>query len=98
MDKLPSTDQNPGRVFNSRSVCTRAMHFHPYEAKQPNLKLKSQSKQGMGKIEILGLSTLLNAGEQKKVFFFTPGKSCTGSARFSPFRSKMDDIAVAEHL
>jgi len=34
-----------GRVFNSRSGYTQAMHFHPYEAKRPNLNLKTRTKQ-----------------------------------------------------
>jgi len=43
---------------------------------------------GMGKIEILGLSALLDQAEQI-IFFFAPFKSRISLVRFSLFRSKM---------
>ncbi len=48
MDKLKLTGQNLGPVFNSRCGCKCAMHLCRYEAKRPNLKLKSQPKQLLG--------------------------------------------------
>ncbi len=50
MDKLQLTGQNLGRVFNSRSDCMSALHLFCYEAKQPNLKLKTRPKQLLGSI------------------------------------------------
>ncbi len=47
-DKLQLTGQNLGGVFNSRSGHTRVVYFHTYEAKQPNLKWKSQLRQSLG--------------------------------------------------
>jgi len=44
MDRLQLTIQNLARVFNSRSGCVWAMHLFCYEAKRPNLKLKTQPK------------------------------------------------------
>jgi hypothetical protein len=52
MDKLQLTGQNLGRVFNSRSGCMCAMPFRCYEAKQPNLKLKTQPEQLLGSLPI----------------------------------------------
>jgi len=48
MDKLQLTRQNLGWVFNSRSDCMPAVHLFCYVAKQPNLKLKTRSKQVLG--------------------------------------------------
>ncbi len=48
MDKLQLTGRNLGRVFNSRSGCMYVMNLCYYEAKQPNLKLKTQPKQLLG--------------------------------------------------
>jgi len=45
MDKLQLAGRNLGRVFNSRSGCMCAWHLFFYEAKQPNLKLKTMTKQ-----------------------------------------------------
>ncbi len=42
MDKFQLTGQNLGPVFNSRSSC---MLLRCYEAKRPNLKLKTRPKQ-----------------------------------------------------
>jgi hypothetical protein len=39
---------NLGRVFNSRSGCMYVMNLCCYEAKQPNLNLKTQPKQLLG--------------------------------------------------
>ena len=44
MDKLRSKGQNLGRVFNSRSGCTWALLLCFYEAKLPNLNLKTRPK------------------------------------------------------
>jgi hypothetical protein len=52
MDKLQLTGQNLGRVFNSRSGCMCAMHLCYYEAKLPNLKLKTWPKQLLGSLPI----------------------------------------------
>jgi hypothetical protein len=52
MDKLQLTGQNLGGVFNSRSGCMCAMHLCFYEAKQPNLKLKTWPKQLLGSLPI----------------------------------------------
>ncbi len=48
MDKLQLTRQNLGRVFNFRNGCMCSLHLFYYEAKQPNLKLKTQNKQLLG--------------------------------------------------
>jgi hypothetical protein len=48
MDKPQLTEQNLGRVFNSRSDWMFVMHLFSYEAKQPNLKLKTRPKQLLG--------------------------------------------------
>ncbi len=40
--------QNLGQVFNCRSGCKHAPHLLRYEAKQPNLKLKTQPEQHSG--------------------------------------------------
>jgi hypothetical protein len=48
MDKLHQTGQILGRVFSPTSGCTHAMHFHPYEAKQPILKWKTRPLQLLG--------------------------------------------------
>jgi hypothetical protein len=45
IENLQLTGQNLGQVFSSKSGCPRAMHFIPFEAKQPNLNLKTWSKQ-----------------------------------------------------
>ncbi len=45
MYKLHSKAPNLGRVFKSRSSCMCAMHLFWYKAKQPNLKLKTWTKQ-----------------------------------------------------
>jgi hypothetical protein len=52
MDKLQLAGQNLGRVFNSRSGCMCARHLFCYEAKQPNLKLKTRPKQLLGSLPI----------------------------------------------
>jgi hypothetical protein len=52
MDKLQLTGQNLGQFFNSRSGCMCAMHLCSYEAKQPNLKLKTQPKQRLGSLPL----------------------------------------------
>jgi hypothetical protein len=49
----------------------------------------------MGEIEILGLSAPLNQTEQG-IFLFAPFKSRISLARFTPFRSKVDEITKAE--
>ncbi len=50
MDKLQVKGQNMGRVFNSRSGCTCPIHLSCYEAKLPNLKLKTRLKQLLGSL------------------------------------------------
>jgi hypothetical protein len=52
MDKLQLTERNLGRVFNSTSGRSFAMHLCCYEAKQPNLKLKTRSKQLLGSLPL----------------------------------------------
>ena len=52
MEKIQLTGQNLGRVFISRSGPTCAMHFHPYEAKRTNLKLKTQRKELLGYLSL----------------------------------------------
>jgi hypothetical protein len=52
MDKLQLAGLNLGRVFNSRSGCMWARHLFCYEAKQPNLKLKTRPKQLLGSLPI----------------------------------------------
>jgi hypothetical protein len=47
MDKLQLTGQNLGHVFNSKVGCICA-----YEAKQPNLKLKTRPKQQLGSLPL----------------------------------------------
>ncbi len=48
MDKLRPTGQNLDRVFNFRSGHLHATHLWCYEAKLPNLKLKTRPKQHRG--------------------------------------------------
>ena len=45
LEKLELKGQKLGRAIKSRSGCMHAMHFHLFEAKRPNLKLKSLPKQ-----------------------------------------------------
>jgi len=51
-DRLQLRRQNMGRVFNSRSGCMHAMHFFCYEAKRPNLKLKTRPKQLLSNLQL----------------------------------------------
>jgi hypothetical protein len=48
----PDSGLNLGRAFNSRRVCSSAMYFRCYEAKLPNLKLKTQPKQLLGSLPL----------------------------------------------
>jgi len=67
MDKLQLTEQNLGRLFNSRSGCMCAMHLFCYEAKQPNLKLKTRAKQ----LLVLSHKTgSLSVGQHERRFDF----------------------------
>jgi hypothetical protein len=50
MDKRQQTGLNLARVFNSGSDCIHAMHLCCYELKQPNLKLKTPTKQLLGSL------------------------------------------------
>ncbi len=50
MDKLQLKGQSLGRVFNSRSGCMHATHLFGYEAKLPDLKLKTRHKQLLGSL------------------------------------------------
>ncbi len=52
MDKHQLTGQNLGRDFNSRSSCMCAQNLCCYEAKQPNLKLKTRPKQLLGSLPL----------------------------------------------
>jgi hypothetical protein len=53
---------NLGRVFNSRSGCMCAMHLCCYEAKRPNLKLKTLPRQLLGSLPLaFMLLVLLNS-------------------------------------
>jgi hypothetical protein len=52
MGKLQLTGQNLGPVFNSRSDCMSANYVFCYEAKQPNLQLKTWKKQLKGSLPI----------------------------------------------
>ncbi len=62
MDKLQLTGRNLCRVFNSRAVCMAAMELSCFEAKRPNLMLKTQPKQLLGylllDITLPGISVL----------------------------------------
>jgi hypothetical protein len=51
-DKHPSTGQNQGRVFNSRSGRVCATQLPCFETKRPNLELKTQPKQLLGSLPI----------------------------------------------
>jgi hypothetical protein len=44
MDNLQLAGRYLGRVFNSKSGCMCPKHLFCYEAKQPNLKLKTRPK------------------------------------------------------
>jgi hypothetical protein len=48
MDKLQLAGRSLGWVFHSRSDWMLVMHLFSYEAKQPNLKLKTRPKQLLG--------------------------------------------------
>jgi hypothetical protein len=50
--KHPPTGQNQGRVFNSRSGRVFATQLPCFEAKLPNLELKTRSKQLLGFLPI----------------------------------------------
>jgi hypothetical protein len=52
MDKLLLTGQTLGRVAITRSGFMCAMHLCCYEAKMPNLKLKTQPNQPLGYIRL----------------------------------------------
>ncbi len=47
-DTIQLTGWKQGQVFNSKSGCTCAMHLCCYEAKRPNLKLKTRPKRLLG--------------------------------------------------
>ncbi len=51
-DKLQLTGRNLGRVFNCRSDWMFVMHLFFYEAKQPNLLLKTRPKQLLGSLPL----------------------------------------------
>ncbi len=51
-DKFLLKGQNLEQVFNSRSVRTRVMHFCCYEAKLPNLKLKTLIRQVLSSLPL----------------------------------------------
>jgi hypothetical protein len=54
MDKLKLTGRALGRVFNFRSGCMcHTMHLRPGVAKQPNLELKTWSKQLLGSLPLV---------------------------------------------
>jgi hypothetical protein len=53
MDKLQLTGQNLGRVFNYTSDRMFVMHLFGYEAKLPNLKLKTRPKQLLGYLPLV---------------------------------------------
>ncbi len=52
MGKPQLAGQYLGRVFSSRSGCTCQKHLFCYEAKQPNLKLRTRPKQLFGSLPI----------------------------------------------
>jgi hypothetical protein len=52
MGKLQLAGQYMGRAFNSRSGCMCPKHLLCYEAKQPNLNLKTRRKQLFGSLPI----------------------------------------------
>ncbi len=52
MDKLQLTGRNLGRIFNYRSDRMFIMHLFGYEAKQPNLNLKTRPKQLLGYLSL----------------------------------------------
>jgi len=56
MDIFGPAGQNPGRIFNFRNGCMHAMELFCYEAKVPNLELKTWSQQHLG---YLPLDTVL---------------------------------------
>jgi hypothetical protein len=62
MNKLEPTKQNLVQIFNSRSGRMPATHFLRSIAKQPNLHLKTRSKQLLG---YLPFDILLGAGSQQ---------------------------------
>ncbi len=51
-DQHPPAGQNQGRVFNSRSGRVCATQLPCFEAKLPNLELKTQPKQLLGFLPI----------------------------------------------
>ncbi len=51
-DQHPPTGQNQGRVFNSRSGRVCPTQLPCFEAKLPNLELKTRSKQLVGFLPI----------------------------------------------
>jgi hypothetical protein len=50
MDKLQLAGQTLGRVAITRNGCMCAMHLYCYEAKLPNLMLKTQPNQLLGSL------------------------------------------------
>ncbi len=64
MDKVQLTVQNLGRVFNSRSGRMKVVQLLFFEAKLPNLKLKTRPKQ---LLSYLPLDIMLPAWQQLKV-------------------------------
>ncbi len=60
MGKLQLTEKNLGRVFNSRSGCMCVMHLNCYEAKWPDLRLKTRPKQLVGYLPLaFALSSII---------------------------------------
>ncbi len=52
LDKFNLTGQNLSWVFNLRIGCKDPVHLHCFEAKLPNLKLKTQSEQLLGSLPL----------------------------------------------
>jgi len=52
MNKLQLTEQNLGRVFNSRCGCVHNMQLNSFETKLSNIKLKTWPKQLLGHLPL----------------------------------------------
>jgi hypothetical protein len=76
MDKLQPTGQHLGRVFNSSSGRIHIMHFHCFEVKLSNLKLKTNLRFSPVKASLLfgeNRAKLVGFKNRKKYFaFFNP--------------------------
>ncbi len=91
MDNLQLTGWNMGRVFHSRSGCMCTKHLCCYEAKQPNLKLKTWPKQPLGSLALAFALPIW--AHSSTSLLSTPGAGTIEHYRFVIYENLTDFIA-----